>query len=1812
MKRLINKLKGLLLSTIVVTPIVISNTALVVRAEDPANSDYTKITDTPANTNARQVSMMKYFAGERGGTLDIENLQPLELRTFGILLSNYFNLGHTTIGTIPNASKDLAYNLTLGDKSDMVYGLTKGVQDLVKSTASRGLLVDESNNPINGEQFLEIMGNKKTIKTQEGKETIKFSNDAFRAAFKAAFNTNASNFVSESGLQGVTELRVDTFGNIWGKRGEITDQPTEKKEEKKEETNQENKEQQDPEQPPETPQASQLQGMTDVKDLDSYILIMPACLNPASYVPNEQSGTFRLPMNNLYIRQQLATTNEVTRAMKQAMDGEFYKIQNIPAILQENRPTSNGMIFGMYSPYRNLSTATPKVALSIYNNQEESPDSLFKRLIETPATIDENKENYEHFSTVVVSGNTQKTLIEAFDKEKPKHWWGTSGLKEDKKTTLTNLVKYLGTDVSLLKHQTNSIRYIYNADNDNQFIKQQMKQIATDNTLNTIDIYGMDIFDPYTTQGNSKQIRPNFFVKSKHYQEFTEKHIKNTDDHDGLGKIFMGENAQTVKGLQTNNKYWINIFPDRVGIMGMIPEPLSWSVNLGKFTKSSPFYYSTMAKYNTMDGKSLLDSDLSVADIIFLNRIYTEYILFGTSEEVSKLKGNKDLLGVETLSMYLSTLIELGINVNKDGKIDAINFIPAHLPEIKDDELKSARKTVGDNAGGNQSDELELKKLRKDMLEITPKLKDLLSTKIGNFFRMRWIKAFMADTALSLHQAITGTEGNKKNITNNGEIYNSNVGMTYTPSIKEIPVIKWFVNNFTSYYVIVMLFCIAISLILLLTGVRGLLETLTIVGIVSICSFFPNIIMDNIITTNNKAAEKVFSDRFDFWAITRNDDYVKDDIVLINSISDVYERQKRLGEDAFSDYGVRLKWMAPKKRNVASNLFNKSKVTNDFILNTNLFKYLFSNFLFGEEYVNNGISRYLYRPYNQITKEGIVAYQKRLEAEVNGITMTARDLVSLGKEADENREGVIPEGQEALKFYQKKFESALLYEDIQNINSLDSTEIRILNPKIYQDLKQAGQNVRNNGNEARELNFHNKIPFWGLNNLNINKQIVKDGRKITKNDDIDFGLKSFDTQEIDEDVAGTVVVDPVDPEEEWFLKLTESPYYYFYANLKANYTRGGSFKKALLEEDLWNVDHFTNPYDETEYFSDQVIDAGIMGATRDFLNLEGLFSVVIPYFQLTNQMVIDYTNKYGTDIPTFDFENLDIDGNYKDKAKQQKQQIMEEERFAPDTVEPEATEQIGFKRYLITEVYAEELKTPEEKEEYKNFYDKQQSELEKLYKQQQKHKANMEQLWAIYNPWVDSLTTAYYNTKADKTRTVKHSQHQINPSTYIDKNKRDSRLMIFSEADQRAKGYENPELTDVERRIKKVLASTRKDLLYLVNYYDMEDETLLSAAAMYATFNFNREFSTIDIKSDKQQLETVLYPQGFELRTFNFDAYMRMILLNATGETDTMAEGLYEKILMKSSFITGLLLVIGDILGVIVIPAMKMLVICGLYVVILCIIMTMVLFGEAKVVKRTVVSFILPVSRFLFLNGCFYILIATLLGSGLANYVGSKTPRMEIGDPTVTLLMFNTLCISYIIFMWKILGEVFTTLKDLVIDLFNTITDLLKSAAHAIANGVKMLSAGGIGYAVGYRLGKRLESWGEEKLKTTENKTTSTNKTTTTKGKGKGKGGEDSPETPNRTPEKPTTSLKQKPTKETKKEKEKVKNEINEKANTYQDPNKKKETVNKQPKTPENKDYKKANFSEKIINTEKDNVKTNKQKPKQSKDIINKFDKKKK
>ncbi len=430
-----------------------------------------------------------------------------------------------------------------------------------------------------------------------------------------------------------------------------------------------------------------------------------------------------------------------------------------------------------------------------------------------------------------------------------------------------------------------------------------------------------------------------------------------------------------------------------------------------------------------------------------------------------------------------------------------------------------------------------------------------------------------------------------------------------------------------------------------------------------------------------------------------------------------------------------------------------------------------------------------------------------------------------------------------------------------------------------------------------------------------------------------------------------------------WLYLSESPFYYFYNALKDAYGEDDTFLEAFLSDDVYK----------------SMTDDQTKGAIKDYLDLEGLCTYVIPYMEGANNYVIRWVNKYGISANNYTGNLTDAD----DKL---------------DAVTNNA----------------------------------------------------LNNVWNLYCPWVDTLEDLRITTG---TVSVMGKNYKVsdtfNPIMYYDEETQQGRYMVFSEAQRINDGVGVNDLTVTEQKLLQVLDDTYTDIRYLANYVSYDNEALVTAAAMAATFNFNKIFSETALTGESK----MLYPQGYELKTFNFDALMRLILLNNTGMSVMDTSDVYETVICNS-LISGVLLVINDILTVDLIPAIKILMTVSIFVLTILVSITLVLQKSREILNVTVKILIQPTLLYGVLSVAYAGIIAVLMGDGLTTYVGSRSGTIVTNSPTQALLVLIIVDVVLIVSYWKIIASMCKEIIKYGKMNLKHVTDVLKAGLPRLLKNI--------------------------------------------------------------------------------------------------------------------------------------------------------------
>lgn len=316
------------------------------------------------------------------------------------------------------------------------------------------------------------------------------------------------------------------------------------------------------------------------------------------------------------------------------------------------------------------------------------------------------------------------------------------------------------------------------------------------------------------------------------------------------------------------------------------------------------------------------------------------------------------------------------------------------------------------------------------------------------------------------------------------------------------------------------------------------------------------------------------------------------------------------------------------------------------------------------------------------------------------------------------------------------------------------------------------------------------------------------------------------------------------------------------------------------------------------------------------------------------------------------------------------------------------------------------------------------------------HNLNVSRLYCLYCPWVDVMYDCSY---ADaETITVMGErvviEDPLNPASYPD-----SRPMIFSEAEMKDYGLSEADLTEVERLILKCNEDFQERMYELLNYYNFSDITLNTAAAMQCAFSFNTIFSETGIMSDNHNI----YPQSYDLANFSYDAFLRFILAESTGEslldsskTSGTSAGnttgdFYERVVNNSSTTTAILLIVLDVIAVYVLPAFKMFFLVAAFIssILIVFVSLVKIEDNAKFIHKVASGFLMPLIKFFAVTVGLSLVVSLFMGTGNNSITQTDELSISMGDPTIVILVMIALNIFVIILYWKIIKGLLKDIK---------------------------------------------------------------------------------------------------------------------------------------------------------------------------------------
>ena len=848
---------------------------------------------------------------------------------------------------------------------------------------------------------------------------------------------------------------------------------------------------------------------------------------------------------------------------------------------------------------------------------------------------------------------------------------------------------------------------------------------------------------------------------------------------------------------------------------------------------------------------------------------------------------------------------------------------------------------------------------------------------------------------LGWHTDMVGTNG--VGATVGTTKYRSNMGYVTMPDLSEI---NWTNRLIQIYNDCIPFFIIALIIIMLfafIVGALNLQHAAFGVLIFAVFTLLPVNLINGAVGYSNRISQNAYGDKFTYWALVQQESYSQaiDEAANAegsegNSSYDNYLRTLYAeNEKVYTNQGkesIMVKWQAPKK--MASLVLTEADNKMLGGLNETGVKMLhgmLNRAYSGQSYTDDEDAVYMYRSYTDLSNFSRYIYNGIRENTVKHST----DLSTVDKSGWSS----LPSNNAKLNVMASDMKTYMddgyTYGENFGQNTAFDKQWYIYLPLTSKPINEALKDhdkMDNLTDTSKMININADVFNFGLPQFNAKSfnnrwgvetfaatAGIEDGSAGTRKQDLGTYINGFK----EEDFVGLAA----------FGLYSENPYYYFSwklynDGLKSSSSVSGAtgYKDLLLKEEEGG--YFYNVKGNKEL--------------KDFMNMKGLFTYIIPYMKQCNDMVRKWDETYGI--------------------------------FVYDGIPTE-------------EGHWSEMTTDEMKQKYW-------------------HNLNVTRLYCLYCPWVDIM----YDCSYSKAETINVMGNRVTIDDPIDPSKYpESRPMIFSASEMADYGLNEADLTSVEKKILRCNEQFEDRMYELLNYYNFSDPTLNSAAAINCAFVFNNMFSENGIFTENHNI----YPQSFDLSNFSYDAFLRLILANATGEslidasttedagmaTGDLSGDFYERLVNRSSTITVIIMLILDVLSVYLIPAFRIFFLVAIFLASIFIVLTSAfrIESSAKFIRKVGMQFFIPLIAFFLTTVAFSLIVGLFIGEG-NNKVTETGLSISLGDPVVTMLVMIALDLILLFVYWKIIKKVLTDIRG---------------QAKAVGSFIGGIGSAAVGFAAG-------------------------------------------------------------------------------------------------------------------------------------------------
>lgn len=816
---------------------------------------------------------------------------------------------------------------------------------------------------------------------------------------------------------------------------------------------------------------------------------------------------------------------------------------------------------------------------------------------------------------------------------------------------------------------------------------------------------------------------------------------------------------------------------------------------------------------------------------------------------------------------------------------------------------------------------------------------------------------------LGWHTDMVGTNGT--GVTVGVTKYRSNMGYVTMPDLSEI---QW-TNSLISFYNDCIPFLIIAFIVLMLfayiTKIMSFQHALIGVLLFSICALLPVNLINASVGYSNRITQNIYGDKFTYWALVQQESYAKViDEAANGSETNTYENYLRTlysaNEAVYTNQGnesILIKWQAPKK--MASLVLTENDAESVSGLSETGLRMLsgmLNNTYSGESYVDDEDSVYMYRSYLDISNFSRYIYRGIDDGTVKSYSsLGSTDTSNWKSFRDGNNQMIVPVSQFS-KDYKDYIQSG--YTDGTNFNTESNYSDQFyltvpISSNIISDvLVDYGKiNEYKDTSDLVPINsdvFNFGIPQFTNDTTEFDAETFASTGMITdasRKHDLETYLHNYS----EEDIVGLAA----------YALYSENPYYYFswklYADgLDANDSNSGStgFKNLLLGQT------------EGKYFYNVEGNGGL----KDFMNMRGLFTYIIPYMRQCNDMVREWDDIYGI----FVYEGVPTEEGHWDEVKDD----------------------------------------PELKAKYW-------------------HNLNVTRLYGIYCPWVDVMYDCSYS-KAETINVLGSKyvvEDPINPNSYPEERPMifsETEMEDYGLTEADLTKVERLILSCNEQYQERMF-----ELLNYYNFSDvtLNSAAAMNCAFVFNnTFSENGVFSeNHNIYPQSFDLANFSYDAFLRLAlsTSTGESLLDDSAVESGGLTSTgkSSGDFYERLVNRSSVFTVIVMLVLDVVSIYVIPAMRIFFLIVIFLVIIFILLVSAFRVEdnMKFSKKVATQFLAPLGLFFLTTIGFAWGISLFLGVGNDSVTNSNPLHISIGDPTMLMIIFLVLDIILILLYWKIL-----------------------------------------------------------------------------------------------------------------------------------------------------------------------------------------------